>query len=71
MSKLGNRQAFPHSIQTSNGRITDIEGGITIRQYMATQFMSEYLDMTHLEIAAQQAVRAADELLKALEEAGQ
>lgn len=71
MSKLGNRQAFPHSIQTANGRITDIEGGITIRQYMATQFMSEYLDMTHLDIAAQQAVRAADELLKALEEAGQ
>lgn len=67
MSKLANRQAFPHSIQMQNGRITDIEGGITIRQYMATQFMAEYLDMTHVEIAAESAVRAADALIAELE----
>ena len=44
MKALADRQAFPHSVQTANGRITDIEGGITVRQYMACQFMSVLLE---------------------------
>lgn len=67
MSKLANRQAFPHSIQMQNGRITDIEGGITIRQYMATQFMSRYIDDLNIHDAAVLAVKAADALLAELE----
>lgn len=70
MSKLANRQAFPHSIQTANGRITDIEGGITIRQYMATQFMAAHLEDKGVTEAAKYAVRSADALIAELEKGG-
>lgn len=67
MSKLANRQAFPHSVQTANGRITDIEGGITIRQYMACQFMAVHLERHDPENAAIRAVDSADALIRELE----
>lgn len=68
MSKLANRQAFPHSVQTANGRITDIEGGITIRQYMATQFMAIHIqEKCYAQDAAIAAVYQADALIAELE----
>lgn len=68
------RQFFPHSVQGANGRITNIEGGIQLREYMAMEFMKAIIqstaggDLPEETQAAKDAVLYADAVIAELAE---
>jgi len=71
---IASKQVYPHTVQLANGRMTNVDGGITLREHFAAEFVKAIINTTTGAEAlpeetgvAEDAVAYADALIAQLE----